>query len=287
MAGVDEGNFTTPDGVRLHYRVAGEGDGAVVVPGAAFDTDLDALAERHRVVFYDARNRGRSQAISDPARLGFYREVDDLEHLRAHLGLERISVVGWSYNAGIAACYALTRPIRVSRMVLVAPIAPRSDFAIDPTPPPEPHLLARLDQLRAGGLEDRDPAAYCREWRKVYVPVLLGDPDRFDDLADPCDCTNEWPDHVTRALAHVFLDLGVYDWSAALRGLDIPTLVVHGERDQIPVTSAEAWRDLLPDARLLVLPGVGHFPWVEAPGPFFDAVSTFLGDTGPDATGHP
>jgi pimeloyl-ACP methyl ester carboxylesterase len=285
---VDEGTITTVDDVALHYRVAGSGPRTVIVPGAAFDADLERLADRHRVVFYDARNRGRSQSITEAARLGFYREVDDLEAVRAHLGLERVAVLGWSYNAGIAACYALTRTVRVSHLVLVAPIAPRSDFAIDPSPPPAPHLLARLDQLRADGLEARDPAAYCREWRKVYVPVLMGDPDRFERLvADPCACANEWPDHVTRALAHVFLDLGIYDWGDALRALHTPTLVVHGERDQIPIESAEAWVDALPAARLLSLPEVGHFPWAEEPDAFFAAVADFLDGSWPAATDHP
>jgi pimeloyl-ACP methyl ester carboxylesterase len=112
--------------------------------------------------------------------------------------------------------------------------------------------------------------------RQVYVPVLLGDPSNFDRLSDPCGCRNERPDHVTRALAHVFVDLGVYDWTEALRRLETPTLVVHGELDQIPIESATAWVDALPSARLLALPGVGHFPWAEAPDEFFGAVNRFL-----------
>jgi proline iminopeptidase len=279
---VDEGIITTDDGVDLRYRVAGSGDVTLVVPGAAFDADLAGLTENHRVVFYDARNRGRSSSVDDAAHLGFYLEVDDLERVRAHLGLDRVAVLGWSYNAGVAACYAMTRADRVSHLVLVAPIAPRSDFAVDPSPPPAPHDLARLDQLRADGLERRDPEAYCREWRKVYVPILMGEPEAFGRLrADPCACENEWPDRVTRALAHVFLDLGVYDWTDGMRSLAAPTLVVHGELDQIPVAAARQWVDVVPPARLLTLPGVGHFPWVEAPEPFFGAVSEFLDDTWP------
>lgn len=285
---VEEGTIPTADGVRLHYRALGSGDVTLVVPGAAFDDDLDALGEGHRVVFYDARNRGRSDSIDDAARLGFYLEVDDLERVRDHLGLQKIAVLGWSYNAGIAACYALTRTTRVSHLVLVAPIAPRSDFAVDPAPPPAPHRLARLDQLRAEGLEDRDPIAYCREWRRVYVPILMGHPEAFERFgADPCACANEWPDRVSRALAHVFLDLGVYDWSDALRGLSAPTLVMHGERDQIPVDAARQWVDLLPAARLMTMPDVGHFPWVESPDSFFASVTAFLGNAWPELAEGP
>ena len=105
----------------------------------------------------------------------------------------------------------------------------------------------------------------------------MGDPAAFDRLqAEPCACRNEWPDHVARALAHVFIDLGIYDWRDELRRLDVPTLVVHGEADQIPLRSAEEWRDALPAAQLLPLAGVGHFPWVEATDAFFGAVRTFL-----------
>lgn len=281
----DEGVIATSDGVHLRYRVLGAGPEVLVVPGAALDADLEPLAAGRRVVFYDARNRGRSDTVDDAARLGFYREVDDLEELRRALGLERVSLLGWSYNAGIAACYALTRTVRVSHLVLVSPIAPRSDFALDPSPGPAPHLLARLDQLEADGLAERDPEAYCRAWREAYVPVLMGDPAAFERFrADPCRCPNEWPRHVTRALAHVFLDLGVYDWGPALRQLRTPTLVVHGGRDQIPLASAESWVDLLPEARLVPLPDVGHFPWVEAPDRFFEAVDRFLSGAWPDGT---
>lgn len=284
----DEGWIATADGARLHYRSAGSGDVALVVPGAAFDDDLDGLTDAHQVVFYDSRNRGRSDPVDEAARQGFYLEVDDLERVRAHLGLDRIAVLGWSYNAGIAACYALTRADHVSHLVLVAPIAPRSDFALDPTPPPAPHQLARLDQLRADGLAERDPESYCREWRKVYVPVLMGDPVAFERFrSDPCACPNEWPDHVSRALAHVFLDLGAYDWSDGLRGLAAPTLVIHGERDQIPLGTARQWVELLPAARLMTLPGVGHFPWVESPEPFFGAVADFLGNAWPERAERP
>jgi pimeloyl-ACP methyl ester carboxylesterase len=273
----ETGWLTTDDGVQLWYRSLGSGTDTLVVPGAAADVDLDALATDRRVIFYDARNRGRSDRLTAASQLGFYREVDDLDAARAHFGLERFAVFGWSYNAAVVAYYAMARPVRVSQMVLVSPIAPRSELDVDPAPAPAPHLLAELDQLKADGLDTRDPEAYCRAWRRVYVPVLMGDPAAFDRLrAEPCACRNEWPDHVARALAHVFIDLGIYDWRDELRRLDIPTLVVHGEADQIPLRSAEEWRDALPAAQLLPLAGVGHFPWVEASDAFFGAVRTFL-----------
>ena len=63
--------------------------------------------------------------------------------------------------------------------------------------------------------------------------------------------------------------------------------MVHGARDQIPVSSAAAWADLMPAARLLTLPEVGHFPWAEAPDDFFGAVASFLAGSWPDGTEAP
>jgi pimeloyl-ACP methyl ester carboxylesterase len=51
----------------------------------------------------------------------------------------------------------------------------------------------------------------------------------------------------------------------------------------IPVSSAAEWRAALPDARLLVLDGVGHFPYLEAPAAFFPAMDVFLRGEWPDA----
>jgi pimeloyl-ACP methyl ester carboxylesterase len=201
--------------------------------------------------------------------------VDDLEALRVALGIERFAGLGWSWLAGVLATYALRYPDRVDRLVLVSPVPCHAGHHPPPGREPAPHQLAHLDQLDAAGLRGRDPVAYCRAWRDVYAPLLLGDPSAADRLADVCEQPNEWPWNVARALVPVYADLLGHDWRPWLGEVLTPVLIVHGERDE-PVEAATEWVDGLPDARLLPVPGSGTLPWIDRPDVFFGTVNRFL-----------
>jgi pimeloyl-ACP methyl ester carboxylesterase len=67
-----------------------------------------------------------------------------------------------------------------------------------------------------------------------------------------------------------------YDWRATLADLSVPTLVMHGEDDLLPPAVARALAQLLPNARLALVPGAGHMPFWEAPETFFTLVEQFL-----------
>jgi proline iminopeptidase len=272
-------------GARLWVRHVGEGAATpLIVPGAVIDDDLLALGTHRPVVFYDSRNRGRSDQVLQPDRLGFWAEVADAESVRSQMRLERASWLGWSYQAGIAVRHALAHPVRVDRLVLVAPIGPGSDVRSEMVHDAPAGGLARLDQLRASGVDRSDPQQFCEAWHEVYDPDQVLDPAHLSRRRSrPCDHPNEWPTRVTGALAHVFVELGAYDWRAELARLEVPTLVVHGAADGANAAVAAAWIEALPDARLLVLDDVCRLPWLEAPATFFGAVEQFLAGTWPPA----
>jgi proline iminopeptidase len=60
------------------------------------------------------------------------------------------------------------------------------------------------------------------------------------------------------------------------------SLVVHGMEDLVPLESSREWVDILPQARLLAIEGVGHFPHLEAPEIFFPSVERFLDGKWPE-----
>ena len=70
--------------------------------------------------------------------------------------------------------------------------------------------------------------------------------------------------------------LGQWDWRSSLSQVQAPTLVIHGILDPLPAEGARAWAAVVPHSRLLLLEGVGHFPYLEVPERFFDAVNQFL-----------
>ena len=70
--------------------------------------------------------------------------------------------------------------------------------------------------------------------------------------------------------------LGEWDWRPALRAVAAPTLVIRGTMDHVPLESAREWAAAVPNGRLLLLEGSGHFPYLDAPEKFFAAAATFL-----------
>jgi hypothetical protein len=131
-----EGMVPVARGVQLHYRVVGDGPEVVLVPCTGNDADFAGIAGPAHpdrcVIFYDVRRRGRSDAVTDPTRLGFSVEVTDLEAIRQSFGVERFAALGWSYHAGVIATYAIQHPERVTRMVLAAAIP--SHAGVQPHP---------------------------------------------------------------------------------------------------------------------------------------------------------
>jgi len=67
-----------------------------------------------------------------------------------------------------------------------------------------------------------------------------------------------------------------YDWRPQAMRLSVPTLVVHGTDDPLPIASAEEWAATLPTARLVAIPDAGHYPHAEQSERFFRVVEAFL-----------
>lgn len=210
-------------------------------------------------------------------RVGLPVEIHDIETVRAYSGFARTRVVGWSYVGLVVALYAAQYPRFVDRLVMVCP-APPSESLEPASGVPDAVLVERLSELETRRAT-ADPVEFAREWRRIVTPTRMADRAAFDLLqADPSMWSNEWPDHMLEALRRVHATHPVgFDYRPQAQRISAPTLVIHGGADNtVPLAASEAWTRAIPDARLLVLPDVGHFPHVEAPSEFFGAVETFL-----------
>jgi len=283
------GHVDTADGVRLAWRRTGNGDPAIIVlhggPGFTMDylaDDLMPLAQRHAVVFYDQRGSGGSTLVTAPQALDARCFADDLEAVRRHFGLDRPTLLGHSWGAGVAALYAMRFPQHVGRMILVDAI-PLRGAALQ-------QAFARIHdggddawrlQLRersAAWRADPGNASACRAYYDTWFTPFFVDPaamrrSRGDFCAGGAGSLRNKIESVDR---FVLSSLGDYDWRAGLSKVPAPSLVVHGRADPIAVEYAAEWAAALPDARLHVLDGVGHFPYLEAPDAFFGALECFM-----------
>lgn len=289
-----EGHITTPDGVRLYYRRSGTSPDVVILPGRLFAyADFEWLGDDYTLISYDMRNRGKSELVADDTKISFEHDVADLETVRGHFGIERMSLVGYSYLGKIVVLYALEHPERVERIVQLGAVGP--EFGTDYRPefsfaddPVDPEALA---QLRAARSERNyhltHPREYCRdEWRVVQIPRLAGDPSRRDRIRiDVCDLSNEWPVLQARHLRVHFQESGMTHRTPrdAVQALPIPVLTVHGTHDRnAPYGAGREWSYLLPQGRLLTVDGAGHHAFGEFPEIVMPAVKSFLAGEWPE-----
>lgn len=296
---VTEGFIDAGAGVQLFYRMLGSGGETVVVihggPGFTMDyiaPDLAPLESGHTLILYDQRGTGRSSLVRDQASLDARRFGDDLEAVRMHFGLEKLTLLAHSWGAGVAAVYAARYPERLERLILVGAIPLRRELHVEAFERLERSRDSaerqRLQALREARLSDPGNPNACRAYYKVWFRPYFGVGDAADrSNGDFCAGAPEaLANKVNSVDRFTMASLEEWDWRPALRAVNARSLVIHGTLDVLPIDGAEEWAAILPNARLLSLPGVGHFPYLEAPEPFFAAVEAFLQGRWPAGTGR-
>ncbi|MFI8100957.1 alpha/beta fold hydrolase [Streptomyces sp. NPDC086023] len=276
--------FSGHDGTRLACRFSGDGAPLVCLPGgpmqaSAYLGDLGGLAAQRRLVLPDLRGTGASAVPADTTTYRCDRLVDDVEALREHLGLDTLDLLAHSAGANLAALYAARHPQRVGRLALITP----SVFATGLVITGEQRLAAarlRADEPWFGdafaALEELVAGRVTPDAVRAIAPFRYG---RWDEEARAHRAAEEGQRNGAAAALHTAE--GAFDPAAtrkALAALDVPVLLLAGEADPAapPAVVAE-YAALFPAAEFTVLPGGGHFPWLDDPARFRAALADFLG----------
>jgi proline iminopeptidase len=265
------------NGVDLFTRTVGAGPEVIVLhggPGAHHDyllPQFDELAEGRRLRYYDQRGGGKSQ-VSREVDVGWHSHVADLDALVSTWKLEPVTILGYSWGGLLAMLYAVEYPERVGRLALVSPAPASADAYREFHHRLEerrqaPEIVQARDELRHSGLRERDPATYRRRAFELSVAAYFTHPLRARALT-PFRVTSRTQEAVRHSL-------GRYDLREQLSALSIPTLVIHGRHDPIPLASAEETARLL-GADLLLFEHSAHVPYVEEPHSFAAALNAFL-----------
>jgi len=256
--------FTTGDGVRLAYRLDGAAGAPALVLSNSIGTDLrmwDAqiagLARHFRVLRYDARGHGASDAPDGAYSLD--RLGRDVLELMDGLGIGRAHFLGLSLGGFVGQWLGVHAPERIDRLVLA-----NTSSYLGPAPQWDQRIAA---VLRAPDL-DETAGLFLRNW--FPAPMLEGEDPRVEPFRAMLLATDR------RGFAGSYAAVRDADLRRSIALIVSPTLIVAGRDDTVTAAShSEAIAATVAGSRLVVLPAV-HLSNIECPAEFLGEVLDFL-----------
>ena len=253
-----ETTITTQDGTRIYYKDWGTGQPVVFSHGwplnaDAWQSQMVFLAQNgYRTIAHDRRGHGRSSQPSGGNDMDTY--ADDLATLIEALDLRDVVLVGHSTGGGEVARYIGRHGTsRVAKAVLVSAIPP---LMLKTEANPDGLPIEAFDEIRAGLAAD--PSQFYRDLAEPFyganrpgAEVSRGIRDAFWFQSEQAGLKNAYE------CIEVFSET---DLTEDLKRIDVPTLIVHGDDDQIVPIVASAHRSskLVKDATLRVYEGGPH-----------------------------
>lgn len=245
---------------------------------------LEKLADERPVVRYDQLGSGKSDSLSDTSRFTVAHYVDELEKLRAHLGVERMHLYGHAWGALLAVEYDHAHPERVASLTLASPY-------LD-VPAWQRHVRTLVGTLSESGqraireaeaAQRFDGQAYQRARMELYGKYMWRRPVQADmdstirsvnsalylHLLGPSELT------ITGTLKR-------YDARPLLKTIKVPTLFTVAEFDEADSATVRAEAALVPGSQVVMIPNSAHLTTWDNPAAVLGAVRPFLRDV--DAT---
>jgi len=253
-----------PGPIRSAFSVEGEGEPLFLIHGIgasrhSWDGLLVHLRHRFRCIGYDLRGHGKSPLVPPP--FGLDDLVDDLEALRAELGLERAHVIGHSLGGMIGPAYARRHPHRVKSLGLLSTAAGR-------TPEDSAKVRGVVDAMREKGIA---PVLDALKDRWFTPEFALRRPDVIEARMKQVLATDAG---VFLTVFDIYAETEMAPW---LKEVSAPSLVLTGEFDGGCPPRLNAFiADELPHSELVVLEGLRHAILLEAPDRVAPPVRDFL-----------
>ncbi len=264
---------------KIYYERYGSGDPILVIHGGPgldqgyLKPQLLELAKNHEVIFYDQRGSGKSlDTVMDRSVINLEQFTDDIEAVRKALGLEHMIVLGHSWGGILGMTYSIKYPDHLAKLVLVDTV-PADIEGIMAT---STNLNTRLEPIQEeiAALNDYEQleklnAEEINALNRKMFSVYFHNPQNLEKLT--LNMTAESARGGFKVQEMMMEDMFI-NLFPDLKKLTVPTTVIIGEQDFIPLWTSEAIVKAIPGAKLVVIPECGHFPYIEKPEEFLRAV---------------
>ena len=238
--------YVPVNGLQVYYETHGSGRPLVLLHGGLMTIDLNfgplvaPLAASRQVIAVELQGHGHTADTERPMTIDAL--AGDVVALLDHLGIAEADLFGFSLGGLVAFAVALGTPDRVGRLI-VASANPRHPPGRESVP-----------------LDDRMPTSADFQVMRDAYEAVAPDPGHFEEFAAR-----------TSAMVHE-----CPAWSDELRSLQVPTLLIFGDRDFSPLPDVADLFELLPNAQLAVLPATTHVGVTQRPGEVLAVITPFL-----------
>lgn len=279
--------FIKANDAQIFCRVFGKGDPIIVIhggPGLSQDyllPQMAKLAQTNLVIFYDQRGCGLSTGAINEDSIQIKTFVDDLEAIRKSFGYKKVTILGHSWGGFLAMQYALVHPESIHKLILLNTMPPSSEeFSLFVQ-----EWIKRMapyhDELKA--IKDTpeftkgNPSTIEKYYRIIFGRYCYN-PEKADLLNLYMSPKASIDGAQVYEIFRQNLFTKPFNFHDQLKQLKIPTLIVHGDFDPIPPSTAEKLHESLDGSKYILIKNCGHFPYIETPEELFKQLNIFLGE---------
>lgn len=251
--------ITTKDGTQIYYKEWGTGQPVVFSHGWPLNSDsweaqmIFLAAQGYRCIAHDRRGHGRSSQPWNGNDMDTY--ADDLSELIEMLDLKDIFLIGFSAGGGEVARYIGRHGTkRVAKIALIAAVPP---FRLKTAANPDGEPIEKFDKTRNGSLADRS-----QFYKDIASGPFFG-ANRPGSTVSQGTMDSFWLQGMQAGAQNTFDCIKAFsetDFSADLKQFDVPTLIIHGDDDQIVPIGSTSLRSakLIKNATLKIYAGAPH-----------------------------
>jgi proline iminopeptidase len=270
-------------GTKLYYKAIGEGEPILVVHGGPglehsyFLPYLNELAKDHKLIFFDMRGHGKSDANIDSSKIQLSYFVDDIEQLRKEFGVNDLILMAHSFGGLVAENYAIKYPKHLKAVILISPSAHDSKYTIDASSVlkqrvTQQDMIDRETVMSSPEFYKADPKAYEKLYRVNFRASVYR-----KEVLDSINFSfpNNYKER-SNLLRKIYPENWFYSIRMKLSEILCPVLIIRGEYEPLSKECYDDLHERLLHSTLVSIPECGHFPFAEAHDRFIKETTKFL-----------